>query len=62
MSSQEKDWLIEYLDSLRRARFYGKIIIEIKEGSIVLLRKEETLKPPSGSESQKYSPSTHVRG
>jgi len=44
----ESSWLTAYLNRLRQSRFYGKIIIDIKEGSIVLLRKEETIKPPAG--------------
>jgi len=46
----EGDWLGEYLNRLRQSQFYGKIIIEIKEGSVVLVRKEETIKPPPAAE------------
>lgn len=47
--SSSTSWLLEYIDGLRRSRFYGKITIDLREGDIVLLRKEETIKPPQGA-------------
>ena len=43
----ELKWLIEYVSHLQEVHFYGKLIVEIKEGNIYLLRKEETIKPPT---------------
>ena len=42
------DWIETLLKSLRDAKFFGKITIEMKEGMIVLIRREETIKPPVG--------------
>ncbi|KKN90088.1 hypothetical protein LCGC14_0232010 [marine sediment metagenome] len=40
-------WVMGLLKDLRLKRFYGKIVFEMKFGKIVLVRKEETLKPPT---------------
>lgn len=40
-------WVIDLLNDLRRGKFYGKVVFEMKEGNIVLVRREETIKPPS---------------
>ena len=36
---------IRLLARLGRERFYGKLTIEFKEGAIVVIRREETIKP-----------------
>lgn len=38
-------WALSRLRQLREREFYGKMIIEMKEGTVVLLRLEETIKP-----------------
>ena len=43
--SKALDFTMDYLQGLRTRGFYGKIVIEIREGEIVLLREEQTIKP-----------------
>lgn len=45
MSSTDTQWISAYTDRLRRSQFYGKIIIEMRAGDVVLIRREETIKP-----------------
>jgi hypothetical protein len=40
-------WLFNLVEGLRDRKFYGRVIIEMKEGKIYLIRKDETIKPPS---------------
>jgi hypothetical protein len=40
-------WLFNLVEGLRDRKFYGRVIFEMKEGKIFLIRKEETIKPPS---------------
>ena len=40
-------WVIEHVKTLRAAQYYGKLTIHFERGKIVLLRKEETIKPPN---------------
>jgi hypothetical protein len=39
-------WLVTSLYHLSRERFYGKATTSFESGNIVLLRKEQTVKPP----------------
>jgi len=41
------EWLLKILNNLVKTRFYGKIILQFEAGNITLIKKEETLKPPS---------------
>lgn len=35
----------QFLDQLRQSRFYGSLEIKLEAGSVVLIRKTETIKP-----------------
>jgi hypothetical protein len=48
---EEYGWVTGEINTLRKRNFYGKLVIEWRNGSIVLLRLEETLKPPNSKES-----------
>jgi hypothetical protein len=37
--------IARFLNDLSNKRFYGKVEIQYQEGEIVVVRKEETLKP-----------------
>ena len=39
-------WAVSHLSGARNAGFYGKITIQFEAGSVVLIRKEQTQKPP----------------
>ena len=41
------EWLLGFVGGLRDRKFYGRVVIEMKEGEVYLIRKEETIKPPS---------------
>lgn len=41
---------IELIEQLTRDRFYGAVTIKFEAGRVVLMRKEETLKPNNLSE------------
>ena len=47
MDTPLEQWLNSLLLELRDAKFYGKLVIEMRAGKVHLLRKEETLKPPA---------------
>ena len=50
MSDKAYEYVIDFLRDLQKQEFYGKIIIEIHKGKIVLLRKEQTIKPGEDAE------------
>jgi hypothetical protein len=39
-------WALKILKDLQDSSFYGRIILEFKAGRLVLLRQEQTIKPP----------------
>jgi len=39
-------WWVEYLNDLGKKTFYGKVTLQYENSKIVLIRKEETIKPP----------------
>ena len=41
------EWVVRELTRLHHAGFYGKLLVELRAGEVVLVRKEETLKPPT---------------
>jgi hypothetical protein len=38
-------WAIKILKQLIESRFYGKVVLSFECGKIVLVKKEETIKP-----------------
>jgi|TARA_R110000803_G_scaffold210841_1_gene284322 hypothetical protein len=40
-------WLQNLINDLQTRKFYGKLTLEFKEGRVGLIRKEETVKPPT---------------
>lgn len=48
IGDNDGSWYLTLLRTLRRENFYGKLILELKKGKVVLVRKEETIKPPNG--------------
>ena len=46
VTNNTEQWFLQLLKNLREGRFYGKIVLELKEGKVVLIRREETIKPP----------------
>ena len=46
INNKDDIWVPELLKGLRERQFYGKLVLEMKDGKIVLIRKEETIKPP----------------
>jgi len=41
-----KEWWTDCLNSLKGTPFYGKVTLQYENGKVVLIRKEETIKPP----------------
>jgi len=41
------EWLGQFLSQLMEKKFYGHLTLTFESGKIVLIRREETLKPPS---------------
>ena len=39
-------WVVDVIKKISSEKFYGKIILQFEAGKIVLIRKEETIKPP----------------
>lgn len=46
LSEKKLKWFADLLRELQEQNFYGKIVIEMREGQVVLVRREETIKPP----------------
>lgn len=46
MPSQNQ-WILDLLKDLQKESFYGKVVFEIKDGDVVLVRREESIMPPS---------------
>ena len=40
------DWAVAQLMAARKEVFYGKVTFQFEAGKIVILRKEQTQKPP----------------
>lgn len=47
-SSRDKttEWILSLLNELQSEKFFGKLVIELKDGKTILIRMERTLKPP----------------
>lgn len=42
-------WVLQIIKHLHTEKFYGKITFEFKNGMVCLVRKEETVKPPTNT-------------
>ena len=45
----DRVWVETLLREAQDAKWYGRLIIEVKKGEVVLATREETLKPPEPS-------------
>lgn len=41
------NWIVLQLCEAKRTGFYGKITVQFEAGNIVIMRKEQTMKPPA---------------
>jgi len=47
--NDNQQWFNDILKQLQEEHFYGKLVLEMKDGLVSLVRREETLKPPPSS-------------
>ena len=46
---QNAEWAVAHLANAHSAGFYGKITFQLEAGNIVIIRKEQTQKPPKNT-------------
>ena len=43
-------WIAELISPLIDGRFYGSLTLKFESGKLVCVKKEESIKPPTGKE------------
>jgi len=50
----DNQWILDYLETVRKADFFGDITFQVRSGEIYLIREQRTIKPPENPGGKGY--------